>query len=87
MAIIPPSSIEQLAKWALDISGIATLIAGLFWAVWIVRAVRRDLKRHRNGLCMKCGYDLRQSKDRCPECGEPIRQMRSKSEIRNPKSE
>jgi len=74
MATIPPSSIEQMAKWALDISGIATLIAGLFWAVWIVRAVRRDLKRHRNGLCMKCGYDLRHSKERCPECGEPVRE-------------
>ena len=87
MATIPPNSIEQMAKWALWVSGIITLAAGAIWTVWILRAVRRDVIRHRNGLCMKCGYDLRHSRDRCPECGEPIREMRSKTEIRNPKSE
>ena len=30
---------------------------------------RRRRKRKRLGLCIKCGYDLRGSQERCPECG------------------
>ncbi len=31
--------------------------------------VYRRRKRKKLGLCLKCGYDLRGSKERCPECG------------------
>ena len=40
---------------------------------WVILWYRRQ--RIRPGICTKCGYDLRASKDRCPECGTPIPAM------------
>jgi hypothetical protein len=51
--------------------GISAMPAGMWYLLW--RRRRRAELRMERGQCVRCGYDLRESPGRCPECGgEPI---------------
>jgi len=43
------------------------MLSAILPALWVVMFRRRH--RFRAGLCRVCGYDLRASPGRCPECG------------------
>jgi hypothetical protein len=59
--------------WAVWVPHWFAVLACLFipLTVFLPRAVRRRRLRRRLAArhCMTCGYDLRASPDRCPECG------------------
>jgi hypothetical protein len=44
-------------------------------AVPAVRVGRyvRDIRRTFGGRCGECGYDLRSTRENCPECGRPVK--------------
>ena len=46
------------------------LIATLGLVAWVAgRSSRLGHRRARRGLCVACGYDIRATPQRCPECG------------------
>ena len=61
-AFLGPSYALRVPYWFfLLVASILPLLA--------FRHHRRQRRRLKKGLCLVCGYDLRSSPDRCPECG------------------
>jgi hypothetical protein len=62
----------QGAYWVSAFCFAGALCLGIAWYLTRQRERRQD--RLARGLCVYCGYDLRATPDRCPECGNARRE-------------
>ncbi|HEX8914105.1 MAG TPA: zinc ribbon domain-containing protein [Humisphaera sp.] len=65
--------IQAVPWWSV---GVTFAIVPTAWVIATVARWRRSLLTRRNGrrgLCTACGYDLRHTPDRCPECGRVVK--------------
>jgi hypothetical protein len=62
-----------LTHYRLSLWWVAAL-AAILPAAWTARRLPwgRWFGKHPPGLCRSCGYDLRATPHRCPECGTPV---------------
>lgn len=68
VAEVGGSRIWILPPWLISLS---TALPSIWWL--FRERKRRRLIRLRGKVCITCGYDLRESRERCPECGTAIR--------------
>jgi hypothetical protein len=74
--------VEKL-RWRRDTLVFTARSAGVIGASVVLALLLRSFvqwralrARSRAGLCMRCGYDLRATPDRCPECGAVTKALR-----------
>lgn len=56
-----------LEQWTMPIWALV-VVTGMPFTIWLYVA-SRGRKRREEGCCVSCGYDLRATPERCPECG------------------
>ena len=68
---LPQEGIFIRTRWVSTRHWVLALTFATFAAPWVVGALRRRRTRSRIAAnrCVACGYDLRASPGRCPECG------------------
>jgi len=76
-----PTSIGQADDVRFSMPSWPLIIPCLIFPIIWYRRYRRRPYRLRHGLCLHCGYDLRATPDRCPECGARTTPLTSPSPV------
>jgi hypothetical protein len=65
----PPRPAATQRVWIVHLPDWAIALIGAVLPALYVRRLYRHHRSRQAGRCSGCGYDLRASPDRCPECG------------------
>src|SRR5205823_5431759 len=76
--VLNVKDIGRVGLWTILLLAVFILLRLLKW-----RREREINQRFLNGQCIECGYDLRASPQRCPECGTDVPRAFSRPELAN----
>jgi len=76
--VLNVKDIGRVGLWTILLLSAFVLPRLLMW-----RREREINRRFLNGQCVECGYDLRASPQRCPECGTEVPRAFARQELAN----